>query len=59
MSVLKVGDKLEVMVANVYCITEPIGTILTVTDPDGYDPFSSDRFLTNAPSLGGHNNWFF
>lgn len=47
MGMLKVGDKLEVMIDNFLGTNEKKGTILTVIKPDGYDPTIPDRFQTN------------
>src|ERR1700676_1638662 len=57
MGVLKVGDKLEVMVDKVGSTTELKGNILTVTKADGFDSFNPTHFM--ADYSNGTCGWFF
>ena len=47
MGMLKVGDKLEVMIDRPNHTTALKGSILTVIKPDGYDITYPSAFLTN------------
>ena len=57
MGMLKVGDKLEVMVDYPNYTTALKGSILTVIEPDGFDTTYPGAFLTNNLFIG--STWIF
>lgn len=59
MSVLKVGDKLKVMVDHPKGANERVGNILTVTKPDGHDLLKPDVFCTDSTDPAYTIGWTF
>lgn len=58
MGMLKVGDKIEILVDGAHSTTEKKGAILTVTHPDGYNPMNSKAFLTTSTDPN-NGRWHF